>query len=166
MGLLIQKNRKKRDQKALLERLDGIEQKQTANSEQQKADQKAQSSTIDQHFREKIKQIELELKGMEQLKEKVIAKMEEHQNKQQQTIDALTEKLNVSIDQFSRLQTTINDLEHKQKNDQEEFLRKMVAELGDQKLSNANKFAEIEIGQQEYALQETVVKMEIRQLAR
>uniref|UniRef100_A0A183CCH4 B30.2/SPRY domain-containing protein n=1 Tax=Globodera pallida TaxID=36090 RepID=A0A183CCH4_GLOPA len=143
------------DQKALLERL---EQKQTANSEQQKADQKAQSSTIDQHFREKIKQIELEFKGMEQLKEKVIAKMEEHQNKQQQTIDALTEKLNVSIDQFSRLQTTINDLEHKQKDDQEELLLKMVAKLEDQKLSNANKFADIE--QQEYALQETVVNIE------
>ncbi|KAI3407416.1 hypothetical protein GPALN_002298 [Globodera pallida] len=129
------------DQKALLERL---EQKQTANSEQQKADQKAQSSTIDQ--------------GMEQLKEKVIAKMEEHQNKQQQTIDALTEKLNVSIDQFPRLQTTINDLEHKQKDDQEELLLKMVAKLEDQKLSNANKFADIE--QQEYALQETVVNIE------
>uniref|UniRef100_A0A914H5F5 B30.2/SPRY domain-containing protein n=1 Tax=Globodera rostochiensis TaxID=31243 RepID=A0A914H5F5_GLORO len=67
----------------------------------------------------------------------------------------------VSIDQFSRLQTTINDLKRKQKNDQEELLRKMVVELEEQRLSNANKFAEIEIGQQEYALQETFVNLEM-----
>uniref|UniRef100_A0A183CAE2 B30.2/SPRY domain-containing protein n=1 Tax=Globodera pallida TaxID=36090 RepID=A0A183CAE2_GLOPA len=45
---------------------------------------------------EKIKQMELK-----QLKELLIAKIEECQNKQQQIIDALTIKLKVSIDQFS-----------------------------------------------------------------
>uniref|UniRef100_A0A183CM82 B30.2/SPRY domain-containing protein n=1 Tax=Globodera pallida TaxID=36090 RepID=A0A183CM82_GLOPA len=44
-----------------------------------------------------------------------------------------------------------------QKNDQEELLRKMVAELEEHKLSNVNKFAELE---QLNALQQTVVKME------
>uniref|UniRef100_A0A914H914 Uncharacterized protein n=1 Tax=Globodera rostochiensis TaxID=31243 RepID=A0A914H914_GLORO len=78
---------------------------------------------------------------MEQLKEKVIAKMEEHQ---QAATDhrRVDEKLNVFIDQFSRLQTTI-----KTWNTSKRMIRK-------------NSYAN-EIGQQEYALQETVVKMEM-----
>ncbi|KAI3407419.1 hypothetical protein GPALN_002301 [Globodera pallida] len=109
------------DQKALLERLNGLEQKQMAvNSVEQ---QKALSATIDQ--------------GMNQLKGELIAKMGEYQEEQQRKMeqykkeqqlnnDALTEAQKGNVDQFSRVQTTISDLEEKQKNDQEELLSKMI----------------------------------------
>ncbi|KAI3408219.1 hypothetical protein GPALN_012065 [Globodera pallida] len=138
------------DQKALLEGLNALEQKQTANAKQQKADQKALSATIDQQ--------------MNQLKRELIAKMEEFQNKQHQDLDASTEAQESNVDHFSRLQTKISDLEEKQKNGQEELLRKMdelqamvVAVLEEQKLPNAKKLAELK---QQNALQEKVVKME------
>uniref|UniRef100_A0A914HWB4 B30.2/SPRY domain-containing protein n=1 Tax=Globodera rostochiensis TaxID=31243 RepID=A0A914HWB4_GLORO len=133
------------DQKALLERLNGLEQNPTANSEQQKADQEALNTKIDQ--------------GMNQLKGELIAKMvEEYQNKQQQNIDEMKEKIGwlnkdqeLCADKFSKM---IGGLEQKQKNDQEEFLRKMDESL---KSVQANKVAQIE---QQNALQEKVVKME------
>uniref|UniRef100_A0A183BSJ7 Synaptonemal complex protein 1 n=1 Tax=Globodera pallida TaxID=36090 RepID=A0A183BSJ7_GLOPA len=120
-------------------------------------------------------------------------KMEEYQNKQQQTIDELTEKLKVSIDQFlskhqehekllnahknlmeekigalnkdqelcaDHCSQMIDGLEHKQKIDQEELLRKMVESLMSVQamvVSEEHKFVEIE---QKNALQEKLVKME------
>uniref|UniRef100_A0A914H909 MATH domain-containing protein n=1 Tax=Globodera rostochiensis TaxID=31243 RepID=A0A914H909_GLORO len=97
------------DQKALLDRLNGLEQKQTANSDHQKA----LRAMLDQ--------------GMNQLKRDLMATM--GKCKQQQTIDVLAEKLNIAIDHFYRLQTTISDLEHKQQNDQKELLREMNESL-------------------------------------
>uniref|UniRef100_A0A914HUD6 B30.2/SPRY domain-containing protein n=1 Tax=Globodera rostochiensis TaxID=31243 RepID=A0A914HUD6_GLORO len=110
----------------------------------------------------RVAKLELENKGLraELEHQKLViahnvlqAKMEEYQNKQQQTIDdALTEKLKAN---------NIGSFEQKQKNDQKELLLKMeavvVVKLKEQKLSNANKFAELE---QLNALQEKVIKME------
>ncbi|KAI3418660.1 hypothetical protein GPALN_007768 [Globodera pallida] len=68
-------------------------------------------------------------------------KMEEYQNKQQQTIDSLTEKLKVSIDQLSlKHQGELENLMEEMKKQREMD----VVELEKQKLSNANKFFEIE----------------------
>ncbi|KAI3411019.1 Ran-binding protein 9 [Globodera pallida] len=151
------------DQKALLERLNGVEQGQTANREQ-KIDQKALivSAAIGQQCNGREEQLNNILEQL--LKGEMIEKMKQCQEQLQQNSDALTKAEEGNVDHFARLQTTIGDLEHKQKNDQEEVLRKMegskaivIAELEKQKVSNANKFAEI--GQQLNVLQEIVVKM-------
>uniref|UniRef100_A0A914H8Y9 Uncharacterized protein n=1 Tax=Globodera rostochiensis TaxID=31243 RepID=A0A914H8Y9_GLORO len=142
-----------------------------------------------EHLREKINQLELELKdvkqlkeaikeGTKQLKEGVTTKMEEYQKEQKQTNDVLIEKLKVSIDHLSSkhqehekllnaqknlmeekigwlnkdqeqcVQTTISDLEQKQKDDQQELLRKM-----DESLKSVQAMVVAELGQQNMELQ-------------
>uniref|UniRef100_A0A183C0U4 Uncharacterized protein n=1 Tax=Globodera pallida TaxID=36090 RepID=A0A183C0U4_GLOPA len=68
-------------------------------------------------------------------------KMEEYQNKQQQTIHALTEKLKELLRKIVESLKSVQTI--------------VVTELEEQKLSNANKFAEME---QQNALKEKVVK--------
>uniref|UniRef100_A0A183BUH2 Uncharacterized protein n=1 Tax=Globodera pallida TaxID=36090 RepID=A0A183BUH2_GLOPA len=123
------------------------------------------------------KELRAELEHQKQLKEQlerkideslksvqamVDAELEKCQNKQQQTIDELTEKLKVSIEQLSLMRQGEHEkLSNANKNLIEEIKeqREMdLAELEKQKLSNANKFAEIE---QKNSLQhEKIVKLE------
>uniref|UniRef100_A0A183CFX9 Acid phosphatase n=1 Tax=Globodera pallida TaxID=36090 RepID=A0A183CFX9_GLOPA len=90
---------------------------------------------------------------MEEMKEqrKMDAfRQQQHQKETNDKIDWLNEdqqKL-ISIDQFSRVQTTISDLEQKQKNDQEEFLRKM-----NESLKSVQTMVAAKLGQQNMELQ-------------
>ncbi|KAI3408863.1 hypothetical protein GPALN_007458 [Globodera pallida] len=96
-----------------------------------------QAKTADiklEEYQKPVNALQTKIVGVEEKIEKSIAKMEQqYQNKQKQNTNAFTEV---------------------QKGNNEAIV---VTELEEQKLSNANKFAELE---QQNALQETVVKME------
>uniref|UniRef100_A0A183BID6 Uncharacterized protein n=1 Tax=Globodera pallida TaxID=36090 RepID=A0A183BID6_GLOPA len=107
-----------------------------------------------EQMEERVEKLELENKVLR-------AELEKCQNKQQQTIDDLTEKLKVSIEQLSLKHQELEKLSNAHKKQMEEMKeqREMdVAELEKQKLSNANKFAEIE--QKNALQQEKIVKLE------
>uniref|UniRef100_A0A183BT89 B30.2/SPRY domain-containing protein n=1 Tax=Globodera pallida TaxID=36090 RepID=A0A183BT89_GLOPA len=162
------------DQKAMLQRLNALEQKQMANFEHQKAArqtmeqyQKKQQQTIDT-LTQKLKVSTDQFLSKHQEHERLL---NDHQNlmeeiKEQRKMDALRQQqhqketndkigwLNkdqeqcVSIDHFSRVQTTISDLEQKQKDDQKELLRRM-----DESLKSVQAMVVAQLGQQNMDLQ-------------
>ncbi|KAI3416493.1 hypothetical protein GPALN_006033 [Globodera pallida] len=107
-----------------------------------------------QQSREHYKKLSNAYKNlMEEMKEqrKLDAlRQQQHQKETNDKIDWLNEdqqKL-ISIDQFFRVQTTISDLEQKQKEDQEELLRKMI-----ESLKSMQAMVVAELGQQNIKLQ-------------
>uniref|UniRef100_A0A914H5H9 Uncharacterized protein n=1 Tax=Globodera rostochiensis TaxID=31243 RepID=A0A914H5H9_GLORO len=82
--------------------------------------------------------------GMHQLKDNLIAKMEKYQNKQQHSIDELTE-MQLRNGEFCKIVGSLKSAQ-----------AEIVAELKEHKLSNTNKFAEEQLN----ALQKKIFKME------
>ncbi|KAI3408194.1 hypothetical protein GPALN_012040 [Globodera pallida] len=136
------------DQKALLDRHNRLEQKQMANFEQQKADQKALSATI----------VQVELS----------AKMGQYQNKQQLDINAFTEAQKANVEHFSLLQEKIDELERKQKADQNEhrakideaIKAKVAAEWKHQQLIKEHKTLQTKMEEYQKQQQQTIDELQ------
>uniref|UniRef100_A0A183CQA3 Viral A-type inclusion protein n=1 Tax=Globodera pallida TaxID=36090 RepID=A0A183CQA3_GLOPA len=173
------------DKKETNDKIDSLKKEQFANIRGMEQKQKDGQEELQRKIDESLKSVQV----------MVVAELEKYQNKQQQNIDALTEKLKGSIDQFSlkyqelsnvhkklmeemkeqremdalkqqKDQKETNDkidslkkdqeqsannirgMEQKQKDGQKELQRNIQAmvdaKLEEQKVSNANKFAEIE----------------------
>uniref|UniRef100_A0A914HP05 Uncharacterized protein n=1 Tax=Globodera rostochiensis TaxID=31243 RepID=A0A914HP05_GLORO len=141
--------KQKADQIEHRAKIDEMEAKVTLEHQKLVEDHKA-LHTNKEEYQNKQQQNQEENEKLKNLMEEMKLKQQQHQKEINDKIGWLNKDQEqcVSIDQFSRVETAISDLEQKQKNDQEELLRKM-----DESLKSVQSMVISELKQQNLELQ-------------